>query len=76
MHVSTGADLGGEVTVGSLSWIGLGAAVRHEVRIGRRVMIGAGAVVVADVPDEAVVVGNPARPMLPHPRDPWGSHHA
>jgi sugar O-acyltransferase (sialic acid O-acetyltransferase NeuD family) len=65
VHVSPGAHLGGAVTVGSLAWIGLGAAVRHEVRIGRRVMVGAGAVVVADVPDDSCVVGNPARPMLP-----------
>lgn len=38
-----------------------GAKVIGNVRIGNNVMVGAGAVVVKDVPDNAVVVGNPAR---------------
>ena len=32
-----------------------------RITIGNNVTIGAGAVVVKDVPDNAVVVGNPAR---------------
>lgn len=32
-----------------------------NVHIGNNVIIGAGSVVVKDVPDNAVVVGNPAR---------------
>ena len=32
-----------------------------DITIGNNVTIGAGAVVVKDVPDNAVVVGNPAR---------------
>ncbi len=41
--------------------IGAGAVVLPGVTIGERTMIGAGAVVIADVPDDVVVVGNPAR---------------
>lgn len=63
VHVGPGAHLGGNVAVGDLAWVGLGAAVRHGARIGARAMVGAGAVVVADVADDARVVGNPARPM-------------
>lgn len=63
VHVGPGAHLGGNVAVGDLAWVGLGAAVRHGARIGARAMVGAGAVVVADVVDDARVVGNPARPM-------------
>lgn len=43
--------------------IGSGATVLGGVRIGRRATVGAGAVVVADVPPDATVVGNPARPI-------------
>jgi UDP-2-acetamido-3-amino-2,3-dideoxy-glucuronate N-acetyltransferase len=41
--------------------IGAGAVIVTGVTIGRWAMIGAGAVVTKDVPDHALVVGNPAR---------------
>ena len=41
--------------------IGSGAVILCGVTIGARAMVGAGAVVTHDVPDEAVVVGVPAR---------------
>jgi acetyltransferase-like isoleucine patch superfamily enzyme len=41
--------------------IGSGAVILCGVTIGARAMVGAGAVVTSDVPDEAVVVGVPAR---------------
>jgi len=41
--------------------IGAGAVVLPGVTIGRWAMVGAGAVVTRDVPDHALVAGNPAR---------------
>jgi acetyltransferase-like isoleucine patch superfamily enzyme len=41
--------------------IGAGAVVLPGVTVGERAMVGAGAVVTKDVPDDVVVVGNPAR---------------
>ncbi len=41
--------------------IGSNATILGGVTIGERATIGAGAVVTRDVPDDAVVVGNPAR---------------
>lgn len=41
--------------------IGAGAIIMCGVTIGKWAMIGAGAVVLEDVPDDSVVVGNPAR---------------
>ena len=60
-HVATGACLAGGVFVGEGSHIGVGAVVRQGIRIGRNSVVGAGAVVVADVPDNVVVAGVPAR---------------
>jgi acetyltransferase-like isoleucine patch superfamily enzyme len=41
--------------------VGINATILPGVRVGRGAQIGAGAVVVSDVPDFAVVAGNPAR---------------
>ncbi len=50
------------LVVGNDVWIGQNALILPQVRrIGDGVVIGAGAVVTKDVPDYAVVAGNPAR---------------
>jgi UDP-2-acetamido-3-amino-2,3-dideoxy-glucuronate N-acetyltransferase len=41
--------------------VGANATVLSGLTVGRFAMVGAGAVVTADVPDHALVVGNPAR---------------
>ena len=41
--------------------IGAGAVVLPGVAIGRWALVGAGAVVTRDVPEQALVTGNPAR---------------
>jgi len=43
--------------------IGSGATILANVTIGENALIGAGAVVTRDVPDHAIVAGNPARFM-------------
>jgi acetyltransferase-like isoleucine patch superfamily enzyme len=47
--------------IGSDVWIGRGAIILSGKRIGNGAVIGAGSVVTKDVPDYAVVAGNPAR---------------
>jgi acetyltransferase EpsM len=61
VHVSPNAALAGNVRVGEGTHIGVGAAVIPNVRIGKWVTVGAGTVVIRDVPDHAVVVGNPGK---------------
>lgn len=60
-HISPMAALAGNVTVGEGTQVGINATVRQGITIGKWVIIGAGAVIVKDVPDFAVVVGNPGR---------------
>lgn len=50
-----------ETVVGDYASIGAGAVIVAGVRIGRMAMIGAGSVVTKDVPEGALVYGNPAR---------------
>ena len=52
--------LAGELTVGDGAAIGARAVVRAGLTVGAWALVGAGAVVVRDVPDYALVVGNPA----------------
>jgi len=49
------------VTIGDNVWIGGSVTILPGVTIGSNVVIGAGSVVVRDVPDNVVAVGNPAR---------------
>lgn len=52
------------VVVGAGSWIGAGAVILGGARIGRCVSVSPNSVVSGEVPDNAVVVGNPARVMF------------
>ena len=49
------------ITLGTDVWIGAHAMVMDGVRVGSHTIVAAGAVVTKDVPDYAVVGGNPAR---------------
>ena len=51
--------------------IGANVVIIGRIRIGNHVTIGAGSVVLTDVPDYAVVVGNPAR--IIRINDPMGA---
>jgi serine O-acetyltransferase len=51
-------------TVGDNVVFGAGAKVLGAIRVGDNAKVGAGSVVVADVPDDSTVVGNPGRPVL------------
>jgi sugar O-acyltransferase (sialic acid O-acetyltransferase NeuD family) len=61
VHLSPNVALAGNVTVGEGTQIGIGSCVIQGVGIGKWVTIGAGAVIINDVPDYAVVVGNPGK---------------
>lgn len=60
-HIAPGAILCGGVTVGEGALIGAGAVITPGKKIGAWATVGAGAVVIDDIPDNVVVVGNPAR---------------
>ena len=47
--------------IGNHVFVGGGSIVMPGVRIGNHVIVGAGSVVTKDVPDNSVVVGNPAK---------------
>ena len=61
VHISPGAVITGNVQIGEGTQVGAGATVIPGIKIGKWVTIGAGAVIIKDVPDHAVVVGNPGK---------------
>lgn len=63
VHIGPGTVLCGNVMVGKGTFVGANAVIRQGIHIGKNCMIGAGAVVIKDIPDNMVVVGNPSRDM-------------
>jgi virginiamycin A acetyltransferase len=57
----TGLPGRGDTVVGNDVWFGYGSTVMPGVRIGHGAIIASRAVVVDDVPDYAIVGGNPAK---------------
>ncbi len=57
------------VTVKRGARVGAGSVLLPGVTVGENAVVGAGAVVVKDVPDGAVVVGNPARVIKEVPEE-------
>lgn len=62
--VNTYEPYSGELTIGNGVWIGAGAKIiakKHGLKIGNNAIIGAGSIVLHDVPDNAIIVGSPAK---------------
>jgi len=60
VHLSPAVSLAGNVSVATMSWLGIGSCVIQNIRIGTEVIAGAGSVITNDIPDNVTVVGVPA----------------
>ena len=61
VHISPNTTLCGGVNIEDNSWIGAGSVVRQQIHIGKDVLVGANSVVVKNIEDDCIVVGNPAK---------------
>lgn len=57
--LSPGVNLGGFTTIGRFSFMGIGASTIQGTNIGEKVVVGGMGMVIRDIPDNLVVVGNP-----------------
>lgn len=60
-HISTGAMVNGAARIGKQCFIGSQAMISNGVHICDNVIVGAGAVVVKDIVEPGIYVGNPAK---------------
>jgi sugar O-acyltransferase (sialic acid O-acetyltransferase NeuD family) len=66
--ISPAVSVSGEVTIGDGVFVGTNASILPRIKIGNWATIGAGALVLKDVPDYAVVVGNPGKVLRENER--------
>lgn len=60
-HISTGAIINGNCEVGSQVFFGSNAVLKQGIKVTDNSIVGAGAVVVKEVSQAAVLLGNPAK---------------
>lgn len=60
--LSQGSNVGASIKIFENTFVGIGSTIMTGVKtVGKDSLIGAGAVIIKDVPDYAVVVGNPGK---------------
>jgi sugar O-acyltransferase (sialic acid O-acetyltransferase NeuD family) len=62
--ISPGANISGNVTIGNGCYIGTNAVIREKISICDNVIIGAGGVVVKNITEPGVYVGNPVKKLV------------
>jgi len=60
-HIATNAVVGANVDVGKAVHVGSNATIREKIKIGDYALIGSGAVVLSNVGENEIWVGNPAK---------------
>ena len=62
-QISANVVVAGGCHIGRATYIGLSVPIKQGVTIGANSVIGMGSVVLRDIPDNVIAMGNPARPM-------------
>lgn len=60
-HIAPGCVIGGNVQIGKKSLLGSNCVVLPNIVVGNNVTIGAGSVITKNIPNDALVFGNPGR---------------
>lgn len=61
VHISPGAHLGGAVSVGTQTWIGIGSTISNNIVICDKCIIGAGSLVIRDINEKGRYMGHPIK---------------
>lgn len=60
-QLAAGTIIGGSTVIGNSCWTGLNSTLKNTIKVGNSVLVAAGACVIADVPDDDIVAGVPAK---------------
>lgn len=61
--MSSSCNLSGNVHVGDNAYVAVAVSVREGISVGSNSIIGMGSMVLRDIPDGVIAMGNPARPL-------------
>lgn len=61
--ISAFDSIAGACVIGDRTYIGMSVPIKEKIIIGSDTIVGMGSVVIRDIPDNVIAVGNPARPM-------------
>ena len=62
-HIATNAIVGALIEIGNACHIGMNSTIREKTKIGNYCLVGMGAVVLKNIEDNTIVVGNPAKTL-------------
>jgi UDP-3-O-[3-hydroxymyristoyl] glucosamine N-acyltransferase LpxD len=60
-QLTAGTVIGGSTQLGDYCWTGLNSTIKNKIKIGNNVLVAAGACVIANVANDDIVAGVPAR---------------
>lgn len=61
VELCSAVKMGGFVTIGDQSFLGIGSQLKNRVKVGRNVTLGMGSVVINHIADNVLAYGNPAK---------------
>lgn len=59
--IVAGTVIGGSAEIGDRTFLGMNCSIKQKVKIGKNCIIGAGAVIIKDIPDNQIWIGNPGK---------------